>query len=532
MSRSRNFRRGCAGLVPILLVALTLGFAWPAGTAAAQTELRVAVSTFTGEKVDPINGGFGMHQYQAPMYDYLVTMSRDRKPSPGIAENWSISPDGKTYTFNIRKGMKWHNGDPLTAEDVANHFDRMERGTGAFVGPFRTNIASTEAVGPYKIIFHLKNPWPDFIDFLGPGDTSVAAITPKKYTDEVGDEGFRKNPIGSGPWKLIEHKTGSYFLYEAVSGHPYRPTPGFDRLRVILVPEESTRVAMLKRGEVDLADIGFDSAKEILASGNQVLDVPNSIVVFVSFLGTWEERAKTLNRATAIRNVRKALATAIDREELLEFMALGKGRLTPVFPAFPEGFGWDEAWARNNQTPHDPKEAKRLLAEAGYPDGFKIRFYTLPLAGAQWLPKMAQVLADYWKKIGVETELVSTEWGAFGPVAYGRPDEAVGAAYTFRVPRSSFPVGQMRNFVSANGKKLVANVPWDDKYAAVAQQTDMVKREKMFQDLMYSLKDTYTLVPVMYVNALFGASKNVTNWVPYSGWPSAGLSYEYFKPAR
>jgi peptide/nickel transport system substrate-binding protein len=531
MSRSRNFRRGCAGLVPILLVALTLGFAWPAGTAAAQTELRVAVSTFTGEKVDPINGGFGMHQYQAPMYDYLVTMSRDRKPSPGIAESWSISPDGKTYTFNIRKGMKWHNGDPLTAEDVANHFDRMERGTGAFVGPFRTNIASTEVVGPYKIIFHLKNPWPDFIDFLGPGDTSVAAITPKKYTDEVGDEGFRKNPIGSGPWKLIEHKTGSYFLYEAVSGHPYRPTPGFDRLRVILVPEESTRVAMLKRGEAHLADIGFDSAKEILASGNQVLDVPNSIVVFVSFLGTWEERAKTLNRATAIRNVRKALATAIDREELLEFMALGKGRLTPVFPAFPEGFGWDEAWARNNQTPYDPKEAKRLLAEAGYPDGFKIRFYTLPLAGAQWLPKMAQVLADYWKKIGVETELVSTEWGAFGPVAYGRPDEALGAAYTFRVTQSSFPIGRMTNYVSARGKALLANVPWDDDHAAVAQQTDMAKREKMFQDFMLRLKDTYTLIPVMYVNALFGASKDVTNWVPYNGWPSAGLSYEYFKPA-
>jgi peptide/nickel transport system substrate-binding protein len=533
MSRSRNFRRGCAGLVPILLVALTLGFAWPAGTAAAQTELRVAVSTFTGEKVDPINGGFGMHQYQAPMYDYLVTMSRDRKPSPGIAESWSISPDGKTYTFNIRKGMKWHNGDPLTAEDVANHFDRMERGTGAFVGPFRTNIASTEVVGPYKIIFHLKNPWPDFIDFLGPGDTSVAAITPKKYTDEVGDEGFRKNPIGSGPWKLIEHKTGSYFLYEAVSGHPYRPTPGFDRLRVILVPEESTRVAMLKRGEAHLADIGFDSAKEIVASGNQVLEIPNSVLVFVSFLGAWEERAKTLNIPVRWDNkgVRKALAMAIDREELLEFMALGKGRLAPVFPAFPEGFGWNEAWATNNQTPYDPEGAKRLLAEAGYADGFKIRLYTLPISGAQWLPKMAQIVADYWKKIGVDVDLVSTEWGAFGPVAYGRPDEALGAAYTFRVTQSSFPIGRMTNYVSARGKALLANVPWDDDHAAVAQQTDMAKREKMFQDFMLRLKDTYTLIPVMYVNALFGASKDVTNWVPYNGWPSAGLSYEYFKPA-
>ena len=72
-----------------------------------------------------------MHQYQAPLYDHLVTMSRDRKPIPGIAESWTVSADGKAYTFNIRKGMKWHNGDDVTAEDVANHFTkRMERGTG------------------------------------------------------------------------------------------------------------------------------------------------------------------------------------------------------------------------------------------------------------------------------------------------------------------------------------------------------------------------------------------------------------------
>lgn len=533
MSSSRIFRSGCAALVPILLVALTLGFTWPIGTAAAQTELKVAVSTFTGEKVDPINGGFGMHVYTAPIYDYLVTMSRDRKPSPGIAESWSVSADAKSYTFNIRQGMKWHNGDDVTAEDVANHFKRLEKGTGAFGGVFKKNIASTEVVDSHTIIVHLKNPWPDFIDFLGPGDTSVAAITPKKYIDEVGEEGFRKNPVGSGPWKLIERKTGSYFLYEAVSDHPYRPKPGFDRMRIMLVPEESTRIAMLKRGEAHLADIGFDSAKEIEASGNQVLEIPNSVLVFISFIGTWEERAKTLNVPAQWdnKNVRKALAMAIDREELLEFMALGKGRLASGFPAFPDGLGWDADWDRNNQTPYDPAMAKKLLADSGYPDGFKLRFYTLPISGAQWLPKMAQIVSDYWKKVGIDVELISTEWGAFGPIVYSRPDADLGAVYTFRTTQSSFPIGRMTNYVSGRGKAVVANVPWDDDHAMVAQETDMAKREQMFKDLMHRLKDTYTLIPIMYVNALFGASKGVTNWVPYNGWPSPGLSYEYFKPA-
>ena len=169
---------------------------------------------------------------------------------------------------------------------------------------------------------------------------------------------------------MIEHKTGSYFLYEAVSGHPYRPTPGFDRLRVILVPEESTRVAMLKRGEVDLADIGFDSAKEILASGNQVLDVPNSIVVFVSFLGTWEERAKTLNRATAIRNVRKALATAIDRENCLSswpWQGPANPRISRRSRRVSAGMKRGQETTRHPMIPRKLSAARR----GGYPDGSK-----------------------------------------------------------------------------------------------------------------------------------------------------------------
>jgi ABC-type transport system substrate-binding protein len=120
------------------------------GRAPAPRELKVAVADFTGEKPDPIHGGFGMMTYQNPVFDYLVTMGPDRKPTPGLAQSWDISRDGRTYTFTLRRGVKWHTGDDFTAEDVAFHFERLKKGTGAFFGVFSEFIEAVEVPEPYR----------------------------------------------------------------------------------------------------------------------------------------------------------------------------------------------------------------------------------------------------------------------------------------------------------------------------------------------------------------------------------------------
>jgi ABC-type transport system substrate-binding protein len=118
------------------------------------------------------------------------------------------------------------------------------------------------------------------------------------------------------------------------------------------------------------------------------------------------------------------------------------------------------------------------------------------------------------------------------PVLYSRPDDAIGAAYTYRTTKSVFPVGTLENYLVAKGTSQLAVMNWDTAHAAVANETDPAKREAMFKDLAHKLKDSYAMIPVFYASALFAAGKTVTNWVPVEGWPSIGISYDYLKPAQ
>jgi peptide/nickel transport system substrate-binding protein len=494
-------------------------------------ELKVAVQQFTGEITDPAHAGFGMLVYQAPMFDYLVTIDAKREIVPGLAEKWTVASDGLTYTFHLRKGVRFHTGDEMTSEDVKFSIERLAGKTGVFIAPLLAALDSIQTPDPYTAVFKLKKPDADFIGYLSPVDTTIGAVVSKKYITRVGDEEFANKPVGTGVWKLTERKKGAYFAYEAVP-HPYRPKPAYDKLRITLVPEESTRVAMLQRGEADLGDIGYDAAKRLKASGDQVFEVQNAFSAFVSFIGVWEERAKKNNIPQRLENVnvRKALAMAIDRKELLDFMIDGRGQLAGSFLGFPGTFGFDAEMEKKYQIAYDPAGAKKLLAEAGYPNGFKQRMYSMPLAGATWFPKAMEVIADYWKKIGIDVELIQTEWGALNPIIYGRPDEGLGAVYDLRTSNTAFLVGKFNNYVVAAGKGQVANVNWDDDFAKLSAITDPKTREAEFRKMMYRFNETYTLIPLFFAHALFGANKNLDGWTPISGWPSFGLQYEHFKP--
>ena len=139
------------------------------------------------------------------LHDALVRPLPGQRMAPSLAESWTESPDGKTYEFKLRRGIRFHNGEPITADDVKFSFDRYK---GAGASEFRARVLRAEAVDPLTVRFHLKEPWPDFMTFYGTTATAAGLVVPRKYVEQVGDEGFRKQPIGAGPYKFVSHMPG------------------------------------------------------------------------------------------------------------------------------------------------------------------------------------------------------------------------------------------------------------------------------------------------------------------------------------
>ena len=176
------------------------------------------------------------------------------KPMPGgpqtpcLAETWSMSKDGLIYEFVLRKGVKFHNGEPVTAEDVKFSFDRYR---GAAAKSLKDRVAAVETPDPGRVRIRLREPWPDFLTFYT-NATGAGWIVPKKYVEKVGDEGYKKAPVGAGPYRFVSYTPGIELVLEAFEGY-WRKTPSVKRLIFRVVTDDTTRLAMLKRGEIDIA---------------------------------------------------------------------------------------------------------------------------------------------------------------------------------------------------------------------------------------------------------------------------------------
>ena len=183
------------------------------------------------------------------MHDAVVRAMPGERLGNSLAESWTESPDGLVYEFKLRQGLRFHNGDPCTAEDVKFTFERYK---GAGARELKDKVKQVEIVDPLTVRFHLQEPWPDFMTFYGTTATAAGWVVPKKYLEQVGDDGFKKHPIGLGPFKFVSHTPGVELVLEAYEGY-WRKVPSVKRIVMKGVPEATTRLAMLKRGEADLA---------------------------------------------------------------------------------------------------------------------------------------------------------------------------------------------------------------------------------------------------------------------------------------
>lgn len=404
----------------------------PAPTPAGLTgELRVAQASFAGEIFDPIRENTTYNRYSNGLIcDYLLTLDQNGKLSPGIAEKWEMAGDGLSWTFNIRKGVKFHNGEDLKADDVKFSIERYASKESRYAWQ-RDSVDRIELVDEYTARVYTKGTRP-YYDWLTSSSlpSATGMIMPKDYLERIGPTEYRRRPVGSGPWKFVRQVFGDLAGYEANENYWGR-VPGIKNLTMLLIPEEATRVAMLRTGVVDLIDAGMETTIELKNEGfntyNQAVSIP-----MINLSGAYHPDGAKMPIADV--RVRQALSLAINRDELAKNFFMGEaepafvGQLTPLNSDVDVKY-WKEKAAKIWR--YDPEEAKRLLKEAGYPNGFSIKLYASPAAGTSWLPKMGEVIAGYWQQIGVQSVIIPIDWGTLGNLRTGPKPELIGAAWTY-----------------------------------------------------------------------------------------------------
>ena len=331
------------------------------------------------------------------LHDALVKPMPGNPMAPCLAESWTASPDGLTYEFILRKGVRFHDGSAMTAADVKFSFERYH---GAGAKALKDRVASVDIVDPHRVRFRLKRPWPDFMTFYATPATGAAWIVPRQYVEKVGDDGFKKAPIGAGPYKLASFKPGIELVLEAHEQY-WRKTPSVKTLVLRSVPDETTRLAMLKRGDADIAYVFRGALAEELrrTPGLTLKPYYLPLPVWYVFTEQWDPKSPW-----ADRRVRLAANLALDRQAVNQAETLGLSKVTASI--IPQNFEF--SWPAPPY-PFDPKRAKQLLAEAGYPNGFDAGTITADLANTIF----AETVVTYFVAVGIRVTVRPLERAAF-----------------------------------------------------------------------------------------------------------------------
>jgi len=387
------FRRLAVWIAALALVVALPARATPEGQVTWGVHTSLAPTWFDPAETPGIITPFMMLY---ALHDALVKPMPEGPLTPSLAESWSVAEDGLSVEFVLRQNAKFQNGEPVTSEDVKYSFERY-RGTGQEM--LKERVAEVETPDPLHVRFKLKQPWPDFLTFYASA-TGAGWIVPKKYVQKVGEEGFKKAPIGAGPYKFVSFTPGLELVLEA-SPHFWRKTPSVKRLVFRVIPDESTRLAALKRNEVDIAfSIRGELAAEIQQTpGLTLRPTVGSAPYWVYFPEQWDPKSPWHDQ-----RVRQAASLALDRKTINEALTLGHSHLTGS--VIPENF---EFYWQPPAPVFDRAKAKQLLTEAGYANGFDAGDYYCDAAYAN----LAEAVVNDLNAVGIRVKLRPLERAAF-----------------------------------------------------------------------------------------------------------------------
>jgi peptide/nickel transport system substrate-binding protein len=441
------------------------------------------------------------------LHDALVKPMPGGIMTPSLAESWTQSKDGLSYEFVIRKNARFHTGDPVTAEDVKFTFERY-KGSGAKL--LKDKVKEIQMLAPNRVRFVLKEPWPDFMAFYGTSATGAGWIVPKKYIEKVGEEAYKRAPVGAGPFKFVSFTPGIELTLEAF-GDYWRKAPQVKRLIMRSIPDETTRAAAVKTGEVDAAYLFVGAVAEDLKRSPGVRVVAPLLygIYWLDFLDQWEPKSPWHDR-----RVRQAASLAIDRNAINQAEMLGLGKAAGAF--VPPEFDFA---LRLDPPAFDPKRAKQLMVEAGYPNGFDAGDLT-PLPP---YTTVAEAVGGNLQAIGIRTSVRTMERATFLSAwrekkLHGLLIGATGAAGNAATRLEAF-------FTKGGTYPYGTRPEIDDLFQRQAAENDRKQREALLHQIQKIVADQTLVAPIFQQAFLWGVGSRVEQ-------PGAGLiqGYPYAAP--
>lgn len=486
---SRRAVVGSLVATPLVVGARALGApSTPSGQIVVGFHVTISPAWFDPSLAPPQITPFGILY---ALHDALVRAYPGTKMGPGLAETWEESEDGLTYEFKLKPGLTFHNGDPITTEDVKFSLERYQ-GAGATV--LKEKVAQVEIVDPRVVRFHMKEVWPDFMTFYGSTASAAGLIVPKKYLQEVGDKGFSDHPVGAGPYKFVSSKPGVEVVFEAFDQY-WRNPPHIKTITMRSVPDGDTRALMVKTGEADIA-IALQS---VAAQG--LMDDPKIKIVatkhascmWIEFPDQYDDKSPWHDK-----RIRLAVAYAIDREGINKAACLGfcppAGVIVPRVMPFA---------LQVEPFPYDPEKSKQLLAEAGYPNGLDAGlFRAIP-----GFPTAAEAVVNDLNAVGIRVRLAPMERAAF--YADWKAHKFHGL-YMTGAGNAGNAASRVEAFIYSKGAFSSGGYPDIDKlYLEQAGERDAKKREALLDQIQQLTIDRMMFAPVYDFRALNGVGPRI-----------------------